>query len=116
MNKKFLSALIFSGLFCFAGFVLADSASIEPFTSATTFCGLLTMIGDKVGLLIASLGTIMIIVAGIFYLTSAGNPQRMETAKKALFYAIAGIVIGISAKAIVGIIKEIISASGGSCS
>jgi NAD/NADP transhydrogenase beta subunit len=53
----------------------------------------------------------MIIVAGIFYLTSAGNPQRIETAKKALIYAIAGIAIGLAATAIVNIIKNVIGAT-----
>jgi len=50
----------------------------------------------------------MIIVAGIFYLTSAGSPQRIEKGKTALFYAIGGIVIALSAEAIVSMILEIV--------
>lgn len=98
---------------------------IEKFTAAVTipnplngvdnFCQLLTKIASGVGVFIASLGTIMIIVAGIFYLTSAGSPERIGVAKKALFYAIIGIVIGVAASGIVEIIKGIIGANGGTC-
>ena len=63
-------------------------------------------------MLIASLGTIMIIVAGIFYLTSAGSPERIGVAKKALIYAIAGIAIGVAATAIANIIVDILKGKG----
>jgi len=36
------------------------------------------------------------------------DPEKMGTAKKALFYAIAGIVIGISATAIVQTIQWVL--------
>lgn len=73
-----------------------------------TFPALLTRIVGEVGKLISYLGTIMLIVAGILYLTSAGNPERMGKAKTALVYAIAGIVIGLAASTIVNIIKDVI--------
>lgn len=72
------------------------------------FGDLLLKIASGVGVLIASLGTIMIIVAGILFLTSAGSPTKMETAKKALTYAIIGIAIGLAATAIVQIIWGIL--------
>ena len=74
------------------------------------FPQLLTRIAEKVGELIATLGTIMIIVAGILYLTSAGSPERMTKAKTALMYAIVGIAIGVTAKAISLMILSIIGA------
>jgi hypothetical protein len=82
---------------------------INPLT-ANNFGELLLKIAGAVGGLVAALGTIMIIVAGILYLTSAGSPERMGKAKTALVYAIIGIAIGITAEAIVGIIKEILGA------
>jgi len=50
----------------------------------------------------------MIIVAGIFYATSAGNPEGVNKAKAALTYAVIGIVIGLAASGIVVIIKTIL--------
>lgn len=111
MNKKIVYSVIFVSLFCLASFALAEGVAIQPPPGVpTTFPALLTQIAGAVGGLITVLATIMIIVAGILYLTSAGSPERMTTAKKALVYAIVGIVIGLSAEAIVAIIKGIIGA------
>lgn len=58
--------------------------------------------------LIGALSVIMIIVAGILFLTSAGSPERIGTAKKALAYAIIGIVITLISGAIVVTIKSVL--------
>ncbi|MFA4881169.1 MAG: hypothetical protein WC650_06160 [Candidatus Doudnabacteria bacterium] len=105
MDKRIASIIIFISLFCSVGFV---SAVLENPLGVDTFGALLLKIADGVGTLIATLGTVMIIVAGILYLTSAGSPERMGTAKKALAYAVIGIVIGLAATAIVNIIEGII--------
>jgi riboflavin transporter FmnP len=70
---------------------------------------LLGRIITGVGMVIASLGTIMIIVAGILYLTSAGSPEKMTKAKTALIYAIAGIAIGVAASTISTVIVDILN-------
>ena len=69
------------------------------------FDQLLTKIITGVAGIVASLSVIMIIIAGILYLTSAGSPERIGVAKKALIYAIVGIVIAIAAESIAIIIK-----------
>ena len=110
MNKKIVSSAVFAGSFCLAG--LASGQSITaPAGIPATFPLLLTQIATYVGTFIATLGTIMLIVAGIMYLMSAGNPQKVEAAKKALIYAVAGIVIGLAANAIAGTICSVLHAS-----
>ena len=106
MNKVIKHVIVFVGLFCIA--LPALAITIPDPLGGTTFPQLLGKIAKGVGMLIASLGTIMIIVAGILYLTSAGSPEKTGVAKKALIYAIAGIAIGISAQAIVDIVLGII--------
>ncbi|MFC1756891.1 TrbC/VirB2 family protein [Patescibacteria group bacterium] len=54
--------------------------------------------------LIAPLGTIVIIVAGIMMLTAGGNPAQIEKGKKALNLALVGILIAFSAYLIVDLI------------
>jgi uncharacterized protein YqgC (DUF456 family) len=66
-----------------------------------------------VGTFIASVGTIMLVISGIYYVTSAGSQERMGTAKKALVYAIIGMVVGLCARLIVGWVATV---SGGSVS
>ena len=113
MNKKIAYILASLGLLSLSSVALAQS--IPNFLGTDSFCGLLTQIAMGVGEIVGSLGTLMVIIAGIYFLISAGSPERMNTAKKALLYAIIGIVIGLAAVAIVTTIKTIIGAGGGSC-
>ena len=82
MQKKIayiLSSLI---LFCLASPVLAQT--IPNFLSSGTFLDLLCKIVGGVGDVVAALGGVAIIVAAIFYLTSAGSPTMISRAKMAL--------------------------------
>lgn len=82
----------------------------NPLGSTNTFGALLEKIIAGVAGIVGALSVIMIIVAGILYLTSAGSPEKMTKAKTALVYAIAGIVITLMASAIVAIIRTTIGA------
>ena len=70
----------------------------------TDIMAIINNIAEQVGMFIAALGTTMIIVSGIFFLTSAGSPERIGLAKKALTYSIVGIAIGLGATSIVSAI------------
>lgn len=107
-KKIILPTLIFGLLFS-AGFVL--TAELEnPIPDYNSLIDLLLDIAKKVGELIAIIGVIMIVWAGILYLTSAGDPQKFQTANKAMIYAVIGIAIGVSASTIVEIVKELLGA------
>ncbi|MBI2050065.1 MAG: TrbC/VirB2 family protein [Candidatus Staskawiczbacteria bacterium] len=80
-----------------------------------SICGLLTSIITAVAGIVGAISVIMITVAGIMYLLSAGDPNKMETAKKALFYAIIGLAIAVSASTIVAVIKQVVNANSGGC-
>lgn len=109
MNKKIISAIIFAQLFCLPALVLADGATLSPPPGVpTSFPDLLLKIAQGVGELVASLAVIMIIWAGILYLTSGGSPEKINKAKAALTYAIIGIIVGLAATGIVQIILGII--------
>jgi hypothetical protein len=107
MNKKIVYLISILGLIAMAGFALAGTTLKDPLGGATPE-SLLKKIATEVGKLITYLGTVMVIVAGIFYLTSAGSPERIGVAKKTLIYAIAGIAVGLGAQAIVEIVSGIL--------
>jgi len=102
-------------LLLLAGIASAESITIQdPLgigTSPNGFAILFQRISKAVAGIVGALSTIMIIVSGIMYLTSAGNPAKMENAKKAFFYAIAGIVISLTAEAITLTITGILKPS-----
>ncbi|KKP32580.1 MAG: hypothetical protein A2312_04405 [Candidatus Staskawiczbacteria bacterium RIFOXYB2_FULL_32_9] len=110
MNKYILSLLISVILLSFSGSVLAVQI-INPLGSTDTFCKLLTNLSTGIAGLVATLSGIMIIIAGILYLTSAGDQQKMTTAKTALKYAIIGIIVALLAIPIVEVIKEVLNVS-----
>ena len=52
------------------------------------------------------ISAVVIIIAGIMYMTSAGDPGKVATAKKAILYAIIGLIVALSAFAITNFILE----------
>ncbi len=106
MKRESVFSVIFVSLFCVALPALGD----VPMTSSyTDFSSMLMNIVTQVLQIIGTLGTVMFIVAGIIYIFSFGSPQRMEAGKKALVYAIIGMIIGLSATAIVAWVKSVVS-------
>lgn len=56
-------------------------------------------------LIAMALAPLMIIISGLYFVFSGGDPQKVANAKRIFFYAIVGLVIALLAKAIIGIIK-----------
>lgn len=54
--------------------------------------------------IIGALALLMITVSGLRYITSAGNPEKTAKAKNGIVYALVGLVIAISAEAIVNFV------------
>ncbi|HOF42481.1 MAG TPA: pilin [Candidatus Moranbacteria bacterium] len=52
------------------------------------------------------LALIMIVIGGIVYLTSAGDPERADRGKKTFTYSVIGIIIALSAMVIIRQIAE----------
>ncbi len=54
--------------------------------------------------IIAIISVIVIVVGGIRYVTSAGNPQHATAARETIIYAVVGLVVSIMAYAIVNFV------------
>jgi hypothetical protein len=52
---------------------------------------------------------VMLVVGGIFYMTSGGDEDRMEIGKKTITYAIIGLAVILLSLAIVSAIAGVIS-------
>lgn len=107
MNKKIIFLLTSLCLLITAGFAVADTATLTNPIGANNFVDLLNQnILPAVSRIVGSLAVIMFIVAGILYLTSAGDSGRMTKAKTALTYAVVGLVIALMAESIALVLKE----------
>jgi len=56
----------------------------------------------------AFLAIIAFVVSGLMYLTSGGEKERAETAKKAMYYSIVGVIVGLSGYVIIQAIESMI--------
>lgn len=111
MNKKIVLLFVVISLVGLANLAFAQTVE-NPLKGINDFPALLGKIADVVGTIIGSLAILMLIVAGIFFLLSAGNPNMITRAKAALTYAIIGAVIGLAAKGIVLLVEKVIGVPG----
>lgn len=83
-----------------------ETAQAAIFESAPTAQELLLRALDFLLSIFAVLAIISAVVAGILYLKAGGDEKNLETAKKATFYVLVGILIGLGALAI---IKQVVN-------
>ena len=73
--------------------------------------GIINKIIDFLKIITIPLATIMIIISGIQYLTSAGNEERASKAKKTMLYTVIGLAVVLAVDFIVGLIQEILKSA-----
>lgn len=72
--------------------------------------GITTLLQNAIYLLsfaIGALAVIFIIIGGIQYISSAGNPDGVSKAKKTIFYAIGGVVLALSINIIITLLNTV---------
>lgn len=69
----------------------------QPVPGQDTFSTAFTIV---VGVL-SAIAVLIIVLAGFKYITSAGDPQGVASARKAIIYAIVGLIVCFSAWSIV---------------
>lgn len=63
--------------------------------------GIITKVAQGLTLVVGVASVIVIIISGIQYAFSSGDPARLNRAKDTLIYALIGVVIAMSAQAII---------------
>ncbi len=75
--------------------------------SYTSLTDLTYRIIDFLFYLALSVAPIMIIIAGFYFITATGDPQKIDTAKKIILWTLIGLLIVISAKGLIALFKDI---------
>jgi riboflavin transporter FmnP len=94
--------------------VLAETASssggvtIENPLKTQSIEELINAIANILQVLAIGVGAIMIIIAGIQYMTSAGSEEKAKKAKQTIIYALIGVAVVTSARFLIGLITEIL--------
>lgn len=104
MNKITLSSVAIS-ILTFPVLAFAISATDKPGeASIDSLPTLINQIETIMWMVFGGIAVIMFVVAGIMFLTAQGQPEKVQTARSALIWGIAGVVVGILAYSILSII------------
>lgn len=110
LSKSLILILLIS---LFIPFVVGAVVEIvNPITYESTA----ELIGALVNFLIKlaiPIATIMIVVAGIYFVISRGDPEKIILAKKMLFWTIVGLVIILFSWGLIEIIEDIFKPATG---
>lgn len=89
-----VAALVLPMMVLAAG-VVPDTGGLAP-SGDTSIIDLLTGLLKWALMLLGILGVLGFVVAGLLYLTAAGEEARIKTAKSAMVYSIVGIIVGLA--------------------
>jgi len=85
-----------------AGILDPNSVSI-PTTNLSSNAKITELLNYSFGVL-AAISFLVIVIAGIQFVLSSGEPQKINTAKNAIIYAMVGLAIALSALVIVNFV------------
>jgi hypothetical protein len=86
--------------------------------SAVTNCGLPTPVADHAAVnnilqivfgIMGAIAFLIVTIAGLRYITSAGDPQKAANARNTIIFALLGLAIAITAEAIITFVVKGIS-------
>ena len=99
-NQKIIASLFFVSLLSFP--LISGAAAVDP-SLTKALQGVVTILTLVVG----TICTIMIIVGGIMILTASGSPDKVQTGRQTILYAVIGFVIVLVANGIMLTVKSI---------
>ena len=108
MDSDFKGIVLLIILFYFLTPSLTGAQKIPNPLKAESFEELIENLIDFTFWVAVAIAPIMIIVAGVYFLTSAGNPDKVRTAKSIIFWTIVGFAIVLLAKGIISMVREVI--------
>lgn len=82
----------------------ATQACGSSCNTGTTVGGLFAGVANALIFLVGAVSVIMIIIGGLRYVLSNGDPKSTESAKNTILYAVIGIVVAIASFAIVNFV------------
>lgn len=75
------------------------------------FPALIAMITNYISSIVGILAVLMFVIAGIYFVISAGNPEKIEKARKIAIWAAIGVAISLAGYGLVAVVKAVIGAT-----
>ena len=83
-----------------------EGIEIKPPIPWTNFRDLLYAIIRVITYIALAVAPLMIIIAGVLFVTSGGNPQQIDTAKRLIIWTLIGLVVILLARGIVELLSQ----------
>ena len=99
MNKKIVVLIIFATVL---------SLPFVAHAMVSDLSQLIDAIARAAGMIFGGIAVVCFLAAGVMFLTSGGQPDRLQVARSAVMWGIVGIIIGILAFSIIGIVSNIL--------
>ena len=106
-----LLIIFLSSLALFPVLVQADLIKLDNPLKAGSFQDLIDALIKIIFDLALAVAPIMIIVAGFYFVTAAGNPAQITTAKQIILWTLIGLLIVISARGIIVLFQQVFPTS-----
>jgi len=107
MRKYLTKTLFVLSLFICLIPSMGQAVTIENPLGYNDFWQLIDKLINFVFYLSIGITPIMIIVAGFYFITADGEPEKINTAKKIILWALIGFLIVLSAKGLISLFGEI---------
>lgn len=95
------------------GFSATDAVNAAPTLSDATVFDLVANVMDWLLGLVGVLAVVGFVIAGVMYLTSAGDQEQAEKAKTVMTYAIIGLVVALVGLIVVNAVAGLTGAGSG---
>lgn len=114
MDKKILLFLILLGVLILPGYPSGFvSAQLVLYANGAPPVSNLYILVDNiekaVGFVFGGIAVVCFVLAGVLFLTGQGEPEKIKTARSAVIWGVAGVIVGIVAFSIIAIVAHSIS-------
>jgi hypothetical protein len=109
--KKIQLALVSVTALLLPVLALAQMEGVAPGgygTPPSSLVALVHSIENLMGTIFGAVAVIAFLISGVLFLTAGGDPEKVQMARSAFIWGIAGVVVGIIAFSIVAIVGSII--------
>jgi len=87
-------------------FIVKAQVTITPIIQRTSVWDIIEAVIDFVFWISIPIAGLMFLLAGYFFVTSVGDPEKISTAKKLVFYISIGLLIVLLAKGLIVAFRE----------
>lgn len=81
-------------------------ALAQPAVNNLNLCQIIQGIEMAVWIVFGAIAVICFVIAGILFLTAGGTPEKVQAARSAFLWGVAGVVVGIIAFSILAIVSS----------